>query len=117
MAKDQALLKNAQVDLEPLPGRSLRRIRSRSQQVDTQEALVASTREPASRPRRHDNARNCSSRIPRVTAPIGGRIGLRQIDPGNIVHASDANGPRRDHGASPISVLYPARFPRTTSPG
>lgn len=28
----------------------------------------------------------------RVAAPISGRVGLRQVDPGNIVHASDANG-------------------------
>ena len=35
----------------------------------------------------------------RITAPITGRVGLRLVDPGNIVHANDAQRPRRDHPA------------------
>ena len=43
----------------------------------------------------------------RVTAPIGGRVGLRQVDPGNIVHASDANGIVVIAQLQPISVIFP----------
>ena len=35
----------------------------------------------------------------RITAPIGGRVGLRLVDPGNIVHATDTNGLGRHHPA------------------
>jgi multidrug efflux system membrane fusion protein len=43
----------------------------------------------------------------RVTAPIGGRVGLRQVDPGNIVHAADANGLVVIAQLQPVTVVYP----------
>ena len=43
----------------------------------------------------------------RVTAPIGGRVGLRQVDPGNVVHASDANGIVVITQLQPITVVFP----------
>jgi len=43
----------------------------------------------------------------RVTAPIGGRVGLRQIDPGNVVHASDPNGLVVIAQLQPITVVFP----------
>ncbi len=42
----------------------------------------------------------------RVTAPIDGRIGLRLVDPGNIVHAADANGLLVIAQVQPIAVLF-----------
>jgi multidrug efflux system membrane fusion protein len=42
----------------------------------------------------------------RVTAPIDGRVGLRQVDPGNMVHASDANGLLVITQLHPITVLF-----------
>jgi multidrug efflux system membrane fusion protein len=42
-----------------------------------------------------------------VTAPIGGRVGLRQIDPGNVVHASDPNGLVVIAQLQPITVVFP----------
>lgn len=42
----------------------------------------------------------------RVTAPIGGRIGLRRIDVGNIVHANDAQGLCVITQVQPITVLF-----------
>ena len=53
-----------------------------------------------------DNAR-LQLTYARVTAPIGGRVGLRQVDPGNIVHASDANGLVVITELRPIAVLFP----------
>jgi len=42
----------------------------------------------------------------RITAPISGRIGLRQVDPGNIVHAADANGVVVITEVQPITVVF-----------
>jgi membrane fusion protein, multidrug efflux system len=42
----------------------------------------------------------------RVTAPIGGRVGLRQVDIGNVVHANDANGLLVITQVQPITVLF-----------
>ncbi len=44
--------------------------------------------------------------MPRLTAPISGRVGLRQIDQGNIVHASDTNGLVVITQLQPISVVF-----------
>ena len=81
MAKDQALLKNAQVDLERY--RTLLSQDSISkQQVDTQEALVRQYEGTIQADQAAiDNAR-LQLTYSRVTAPIGGRVGLRQVDAG-----------------------------------
>jgi multidrug efflux system membrane fusion protein len=42
----------------------------------------------------------------RITAPIAGRVGLRLVDPGNIVHASDANGLLVITQTDPIAVIF-----------
>ena len=42
----------------------------------------------------------------RITAPIGGRIGLRQVDPGNQVHASDTNGIGIIAQVQPMTVVF-----------
>src|SRR5512146_3089894 len=42
----------------------------------------------------------------RITAPISGRVGLRQVDPGNMVHASDSNGMFVITQLQPIAVLF-----------
>jgi multidrug efflux system membrane fusion protein len=41
-----------------------------------------------------------------VTAPVSGRIGLRQVDPGNIIHATDTNGLAVITQLQPISVIF-----------
>ena len=91
MAKDQALLRNAQVDLERY--RTLLAQDSiAKQQVDTQEALVRQYEGTLQADQGAIDNAKLQLTYSRVTAPIGGRIGLRQVDPGNIVHAADANG-------------------------
>src|SRR5262249_15875262 len=42
----------------------------------------------------------------RVTAPVGGRIGLRLVDPGNLVHATDASGLAVVTQLRPIDVVF-----------
>jgi len=106
MAKDQALLRNAQLDLERyrtlLAQDSIAR-----QQVDTQEALVRQYEGAVQSDQGAIDNAKLQLTYARVTAPIGGRVGLRQTDPGNIVRASDANGLVVIAQLTPITVLFP----------
>jgi multidrug efflux system membrane fusion protein len=106
MARDQAQLKNAQVDLERY--RTLLAQDSISkQQVDTQEALVRQFQGTVAADQGAiDNAR-LQLTYARITAPISGRVGLRQVDPGNIIHASDSNGLVTIAQVKPMTVIYP----------
>src|SRR5580704_15453307 len=105
LAHDQALLDNAKVDekryvelvkTDAIPG----------QQLDTQKALVAQYEGTI----KQDNANIENAKLQlvysKVTAPITGVVGLRLVDPGNIVHASDANGMITIAQLQPIAVLF-----------
>jgi membrane fusion protein, multidrug efflux system len=106
MAKDQALLKNAQLDLERY--RTLLSQDSISkQQVDTQEALVRQYEGTVQSDQGAVDSARLQLTYARVTAPISGRVGLRQVDPGNIVHASDVNGLVVIAQLQPITVIFP----------
>ena len=106
MAKDQALLKNAQLDRERY--RTLLSQDSISkQQVDTQEALVRQYEGTVQSDQGAVDSAKLQLTYARVTAPISGRVGLRQVDPGNIVHASDANGLVVIAQLQPITVIFP----------
>jgi multidrug efflux system membrane fusion protein len=106
MAKDQALLKNAQVDLERY--RTLLSQDSISkQQVDTQEALVRQYQGTIQADQAAIDNAKLQLTYSRVTAPIGGTVGLRQVDPGNVVKAADANGIVMIAQLVPISVVFP----------
>jgi multidrug efflux system membrane fusion protein len=105
MLRDQALLKNAQVDVERY--RMLFKQDSIArQQLDTQEALVRQYEGTV----KVDQAAIDNARLQlaycRITAPIGGRLGLRQVDAGNIVRASDANGLVVIAQLQPIAVVF-----------
>ncbi len=105
MAKDQSLLKNAQLDLvrykDLLAKDSIAR-----QQVDTQEALVGQlTATVQTDQAQVDNARLQLS-YTKITAPISGRLGLKLADLGNIVRASDAAGIVTITQTQPISVVF-----------
>jgi multidrug efflux system membrane fusion protein len=105
LARDQALLDNALIDLQRY--RTLFAQDSiAKQQVDTQEALV---RQYQGTIRldvgQVDNAK-LQLAYARITAPIAGRLGLRQVDPGNIVHATDSNGLVIITQLQPINVIF-----------
>ena len=106
MARDQALLKNAILDLERY--RALWQQDSvPKQQLDTQEALVRQYEGIVKADQGQiDNAR-LQLTYCRITAPVSGRIGLRLVDPGNIVHAADANGLVVITQLQPITVIFP----------
>ena len=106
MAKDQALLKNAQLDLERY--RTLLAQDSiAKQQVDTQEALVRQYEGTVLADQGQIDSAKLQITYSRITAPIGGLVGLRQVDPGNVIHASDANGLVVITQTQPITVLFP----------
>lgn len=105
-ARDQALLDNARTDLERyrmlLEQDSISR-----QQVDTQESLVRQYEAAVQADQGGiDNAKLQLTHA-RVIAPISGRVGLRQVDPGNIVRASDANGIVVITQLQPIGIVFP----------
>lgn len=106
LARDQALFENAQTDLERYRTLLAQDSISR-QQVDTQESLV---RQYKAAVQAHqggvDNAKLQLAHA-RVVAPIGGRVGLRQVGPGNIVRASDANGIVVITQLQPVGVVFP----------
>jgi membrane fusion protein, multidrug efflux system len=105
MNHDQALLKNAQLDLERYQV-LFQQDSIAKQQLDTQEALVRQYQAQL----KVDQGQIDSARLQltycRITAPIAGRVGLRLVDPGNIVHASDANGLIVITQTDPIAVIF-----------
>jgi multidrug efflux system membrane fusion protein len=105
LARDQALLANARIDLERY--RTLFAQDSiAKQQVDTQDALVRQYEGTVRTDQAQvDNARLLLS-YTRVTAPVAGRAGLRQLDQGNMVRAGDANGLVTITQLQPISVVF-----------
>jgi membrane fusion protein, multidrug efflux system len=105
LARDQALLENARLDLERYRG-LFEQDSIAKQQVDTQASLVQQYEGAVQVDRSQvDNARLQLS-YTRITAPVGGRAGLRLVDPGNIVHAADANGLVVITQLQPIAVVF-----------
>ncbi|HEY5291308.1 MAG TPA: MdtA/MuxA family multidrug efflux RND transporter periplasmic adaptor subunit [Burkholderiales bacterium] len=105
MARDRALLNNARIDAERY--RVLFEQDSvAKQQLDTQESLVRQYEGTI----KVDQAAIDTAKLQliycRITAPISGRLGLRQVDPGNMVHASDANGLVVITQLQPIGVVF-----------
>jgi len=105
MARDQALLKNAQLDLERY--RTLFAQDSiAKQQVDTQASLVRQYEGAVKVDQGQIDAAKLQLTYANITAPISGRVGLRQVDPGNIVSTSDTNGIVVITQLQPISVIF-----------
>ncbi len=105
LARDQAQLENARLDLERYKN-LVKQDLIPKQQLDTQESLVHQNEGAVKADQGQiDNAR-LQLTYARITAPLGGRIGLRQVDPGNIVHASDANGLAVITQVQPIAVIF-----------
>lgn len=105
LLRDEALLKNAQADLERY--RALAQHSSVSQQMlSTQEAQVAQYQGAL----RSDQAQLESARLnlayAHISAPISGRIGLRQLDVGNMVSAGDAGGLLTITQVEPIAAMF-----------
>jgi multidrug efflux system membrane fusion protein len=105
LLRDQALLANAQLDAERYRGLLVKDSIAK-QQVDAQEALVLQDEGVVKTDRAQvDNAR-LQLGFTQITAPLSGRLGLRQIDAGNQVHAIDANGIVLITQTQPINVIF-----------
>src|SRR6266700_333098 len=105
LAKDQAQRRDAEVNLERFKLLFKEGVIPQ-QQLDTQAALVGQFDGAiASDQSQIDNAK-LQLTYSRITAPISGRVGLRLVDPGNIVHANDTNGIVVITQLQPISVLF-----------
>lgn len=105
LAKDQAALLSAKQDLTRY--QSLIKEGSISkQQFDQQVALVNQVEGTVKSDQGQVSGARLNLSYCKVTAPVSGRLGLRQVDVGNIVRASDANGVVVINQFQPIDVTY-----------
>lgn len=106
LAKDQAALKDAKVNLVRFKDLYQNGGVISKQQLDTQDSLVGQLDGSV----RADQAQIDNAKLnltyTHITAPISGRVGLRLVDPGNIVHASDTNGLLLLTQMHPIAVIF-----------
>ncbi|QQO11778.1 efflux RND transporter periplasmic adaptor subunit [Bradyrhizobium diazoefficiens] len=104
-AQDQAQLANQRIDLTRYEQLAASNAGSK-QQADTQRALVAQTEALIKADQAAiDNAAATLS-YTKIVAPISGRAGLRQVDQGNIIHASDTTGLVVITQLQPIAVWF-----------
>jgi multidrug efflux system membrane fusion protein len=103
--RDQAQLRDARLNLERytalIPSGSIAQ-----QQVDTQKALVDQLDGTVRNDQAQINSAKLNITYCHITAPFSGRIGLRQVDSGNMVHASDTNPMLILTQLQPIAVIF-----------
>jgi multidrug efflux system membrane fusion protein len=105
LARDQAGLKNSQVDLartQPLAARGF----ATQQLLDTQDSQVAQGQGTVALDRAALEAAQTQLSYTTITAPFAGITGIRRIDPGNIVHPTDTNGLVILTQLEPISIIF-----------
>jgi multidrug efflux system membrane fusion protein len=104
-ARDEAALNNARLDLRRyevlIQSDSIPR-----QQLDTQAATVRQFEAALKSDQGQIESAKLNLVYSRVTAPITGTVGLRLVDPGNIVHVNDANGLVVITQLQPIAVVF-----------
>ncbi|MFL9996564.1 MdtA/MuxA family multidrug efflux RND transporter periplasmic adaptor subunit [Paraburkholderia sediminicola] len=105
LARDQALLQTARLDLKRYQT-LLAQDSIASQQVDTQASLVKQYEGTVKSDQANIDTYKLDLVYARITAPVSGRVGLRQVDPGNYVTPSLANGIVVITQLQPISVIF-----------
>ena len=104
--KDQATLRDARLNYERYKGLLQNSGAMSQQQVDTQQATVDQLEGAV----RNDQAQVDNAKLNltycHITAPVSGRIGLRLVDPGNMVHAADTNPLLVITQLQPIAVIF-----------
>ncbi|MBS0510079.1 MAG: efflux RND transporter periplasmic adaptor subunit [Proteobacteria bacterium] len=103
--RDTAQLANARRDLERYT-QLVREDAASHQTADTQKALVAQLQAAVQTDDAQIHYAEVQLGYATITAPISGRAGARQVDPGNIVHANDANGLVVINQIDPIAVVF-----------
>ncbi len=105
MIRDQALLKNAKLDRERYRVLSSQDSIAK-QQYDTQKSLVRQLEGTVKLDQGQIDNAKLQLVYARITAPVSGRIGLRVVDPGNMIHATDTTGLAVITQLEPITVIF-----------
>src|SRR5580692_2043196 len=105
LQKDEALLKNAQVDLDRYKKLVAQDSIAR-QQYDTQISLVRQYEAALVIDQAQVDAAKLNVTYTKILAPLTGRIGLRSVDPGNYVTMADATSICIIIQVQPISVIF-----------
>jgi membrane fusion protein, multidrug efflux system len=103
--QDEATLANARLDLVRYQKLAATAYTS-AQQADTQKALVAQLEAQVAQDQAQIDSARTQLSYTTITSPVDGRVGIRQIDAGNIVHAADVVGLTAITTLKPISVLF-----------
>ena len=105
LIRDQATLENARIDLtryqQLVPLKAVP-----EQQLATQQATVHQSEGVVKSDQGQIDSARVNLAYTRITAPVSGRVGLRLVDPGNIVHAADTNGLVVITQMDPTSVIF-----------
>jgi len=104
-AQDEATLANARVDL----ARYLKLAKTEyasQQQAETQKATVAQLEAQVAQDQAQIDTARTELSYATITSPIDGRAGIRQVDAGNIVHATDTTGVVVLTSLKPIAVIF-----------
>jgi multidrug efflux system membrane fusion protein len=105
LARDQALLKNARLDLVRYQN-AFEQHAIPEQQLATQQAQVEQDAGAVELDQGNMAAAQVNVDYTRITSPINGRVGLRSVDPGNIVSADGATGLATVTQIQPITVIF-----------
>jgi len=105
LKRDQALLANARVDLKRYEG-LVKEDSVAEQQLDTQRALVDQLVGTIQADEGQVKTAQVNLVYTHITAPVTGRVGLRQVDQGNYVTPGDANGIVLINQLQPITVIF-----------
>ena len=105
LARDEALLANAKVDLERYKT-LVAQDSIATQQLDTQRALARQYEGTVKTDRGNLASAKLQLDYSKIGAPVGGRIGLKQVDVGNIVRAGDTTGIVVITQLQPIDVVF-----------
>nr|WP_249149503.1 MdtA/MuxA family multidrug efflux RND transporter periplasmic adaptor subunit [Bradyrhizobium liaoningense] len=103
--KDQALLDNARLDLERYQ-RLIKQDSTSKMTVDTQAAMVRQYEGTVRADQAQVDTQKLNLEYCRIVSPVAGRVGLRQVDVGNYVTASDTEGIAVVAQIEPISVIF-----------
>src|SRR5271165_1764860 len=104
-AQDEANLANAKLDLQRFADLATRNF-APQQQLDTQRATVTQLEAQIQGDRAAIDSAQTQLSYTTITSPLSGRTGIRLVDQGNIVHATDATGIVVVTQLQPISVIF-----------
>lgn len=105
LEQNLAQLKNAEADLQ-LYSKLREQSSISAQQYNQQQALVAQLKGTIKSNQAQIDAARLQLSYTRIHAPISGRLGLRRVDPGNLIQANNAEGLVTITQSSPIAVLF-----------